>query len=87
MRGKVSIYINHKKHDEFDENDDSTESKVFSETENNQLNSSSFTKSKKFREKLGNYVTSLGKNDFRHSLLILNFFFAFHLLDIRTKIF
>ena len=60
MRGKVSIYINHKKHDEFDENDDATESKVFSETESNQLNSSSFTKNKKFREKLGNYVTSLG---------------------------
>jgi hypothetical protein len=61
LRGKVSIYINHKKHDEFDENDDLTESKVFSEIENSQLNSSNFAKSKKFREKLGNYVTSLGK--------------------------
>ena len=56
----MSIYINHKKHDEFDENDEETESKVFSENETNQLSSPSLNKSKKIREKLGNYVTSLG---------------------------
>lgn len=75
LRGKVSIYLNHKKHDENDniDNEPITNdeiSGVFNERSINSFNddslnsslwSSTSSKSKRLREKLGNYVTSLGK--------------------------
>jgi hypothetical protein len=50
LRGKVSIYINHVKHDE-------------AESETNQHNNENATEilsNDQVRERLGNYVTSLG---------------------------
>jgi hypothetical protein len=61
LRGKVSIYINHKK---YDENDNVDDTEIFSkeESENDiNINHLDAAKNKRIREKLGNYVTSLGK--------------------------
>ena len=57
LRGKVSIYINHKKHDENDTIDDVPSSKATADETGDHTDSS---KSKKLRERLGNFVTSLG---------------------------
>ncbi len=64
MHGKVSIYINDKKHEESDtleefdnkesKNDDATNELFEALTLTNEL------KSKRLREKLGSYVISLG---------------------------
>ncbi|CAF0714000.1 unnamed protein product [Brachionus calyciflorus] len=69
LHGKVSIYINHKKHDEEDKLDLS-DSLNGDDHENSQglidLNVSlndSYDRNRKFREKLGNYVTALGAGE------------------------
>lgn len=63
LRGKVSIYINHKK---YDENDNVDDTEVCSNEEpvidtNIHTNYLDTARNKRIREKLGNYVTSLGK--------------------------
>lgn len=86
MRGKVSIYINHKKHDESDNNEENLNTSINNsflstnqdklEQELNEpslsddfldssLNSCLYqmSRGKKLRERLGNYVTSLGAGE------------------------
>ena len=70
LRGKVSIYINHKKHDENEEdielNDQNHQDSSDSMVSNPYLDAvqtNAQLKSKRIREKLGNYVTSLGAGE------------------------
>ncbi len=69
MHGKVSIYINDKKHDENDALDDFDHKGSKHDLSNNDeatnelieaLTLSNESKSKRLREKLGSYVISLG---------------------------
>lgn len=54
LRGKVSIYINHKQHDEVSElNEPAEEEDEYKAGLNDESG-------ERFRERLGNYVTSLG---------------------------
>ncbi len=62
LRGKVSIYINHNKHDDTDNLDNNflDENSLNENFEINDVLNSNAKKSKRIREKLGNFVTSLG---------------------------
>jgi CRP-like cAMP-binding protein len=68
LRGKVSIYINHRKHDELDNLDENVEASPEDITDQHyseilNLPGRNEKRSKKIREKLGNYVTSLGAGE------------------------
>ncbi|RNA18663.1 cAMP-dependent kinase regulatory subunit [Brachionus plicatilis] len=67
LRGKVSIYINHQKHDENDRIDWQDSFNADDSVLNDSFTDSSFAesaeKSRKIREKLGSYVTSLGAGE------------------------
>lgn len=67
LSGKVSIFLNHKKYDDADTVDEAVEDEFndksvnsFEDSLTSSLWSDSSSRSKKLREKLGNYVTSLG---------------------------
>lgn len=62
MRGKVSIYINHKKYDENDNIDDTDQSIDENSIDSSHINHDHHDhRNMRLRERLGNYVTSLGK--------------------------